>query len=436
MNRKFVYRIFIHSIVTMISNWLNVIIHILIVIVIISSTANSSLSQVKQEPVSGETTRLGSQKLKFVGYLASWNVGSKGMFITNLPGDRLTHINYAFASIAKNGKVMLADPCLDVGECNNVTKVSDKTPEGNFGQLQILKKRYPHLKLLISIGGWDGSKKFSDVALTEASRRVFIDSCISLFIRRWSGLFDGFDLDWEFPVSGGLPSNVSRPEDKHNFTLLLQEFRRQLDVERKGNHEHYLLTAATSAGQEGIANIELDRIAPFLDWFNVMTYDYHSGSQIASLNSPLYAAPGDPTPLLNIDSTIGFYLKAGVEPKKIILGVPFYGRSFGGVPKTNNGLYQIATTKPPKEWTDGELDYKLIIRKRLTTNGFKRYWQSESRVPWLYNEATRIWVTYDDAESIAAKADYVKEHGLEGIMAWELGGDDGTLVNTVYDHLQ
>src|SRR5205807_9161672 len=137
---------------------------------------------------------------------------------------------------------------------------------GNFGELRQLKARYPHLRLAISIGGWGGSAGFSDAALNDASRRKFAGSAIYLFIRRWPGLFDGVDIDWEFPVEGGLKGNAERPEDKQNFTLLLAELRRELDVQSGRDNRHYELTIAASARPSEITTLEVTRIVPLLDF--------------------------------------------------------------------------------------------------------------------------------------------------------------------------
>jgi chitinase len=367
---------------------------------------------------------------RIVGYLASWGVRSKGTRIADLSGDRLTHVIYAFGVIAPDGAMALADPCLDAGECATGTSL---TPGGNFEQLRALKERHPHLRVLVAIGGWTRSGNFSDAALTSESRRRFAESGIALFIRGWPGLFDGFDIDWEFPVFGGLAENAARPADRENFTLLLAELRRQLDAEGARDGRRYLITAATAAGARLVANLELDRITPLLDWFNVMTYDYHSGSSIAHFNAPLHSAANDPTPAYNVDSTVALYLRAGVPTEKIVVGVPFYGRAYAGVHGPNGGLFHAATA-PPREWATG-LDYRQLALRNLPSQGFTRFWHPEARVPWLHNDSLGVFITYDDAESIGLKADYVRARGLGGIMIWEIGGDDGTLLGAIRERL-
>jgi chitinase len=356
--------------------------------------------------------------------------------MADLPGDRLTHVIYAFARIGPDGRLALGDRCLDLGECAGRSGQGGVGPGGNFAQLRILKQRHSRLKLLVAVGGWGGSARFSDVALTSRSRHAFAESVVDVVLRGFPGLFDGIDIDWEYPVGGGLEGNAARPADRRNFTLLLEDLRRYLDAQGALDGRRYLLTAATGAGPSHAANIELDRVAAILDWINLMTYDYHAGSRIAHFNAPLYTAVGDPTPQLNVDATVRRYRDAGVPPRKIVVGVPFYGRSYGQVPSANRGLFQPAGGAPPREWGAGELDHDALMRKRPEANGFRRFWHADARVPWLYKESIGVWITYDDVQSIGQKADYVRQRGLGGVMAWELGGDDdGTLVRTIATRL-
>lgn len=366
--------------------------------------------------------------MRVVGYLASWGVRSKGTRIADLPAADLTHIFYAFARIDSAGRVVLGDPCADVGQCRSAATADSG---GNFDALARLKQRYPHLKLIISVGGWTGSGKFSDAALTDASRRVFAESAIDVFIRQRPRLFDGIDLDWEFPVAGGMAGNVERPEDKRNFTLLLAELRRQLDAQGATDRRRYELAIAASARPREIANLEIARIVPLLDFINVMTYDYHSVARATNFNAPLFAARGDPTPGLNIDVSLRAYLDAGVPADKLLLGIPFYGRGYGGVPNVNNGLFQPATGRPAN-WRDRDGDWNVLSRTRLQDPRYVRHWEPEARVPWLYDSTSGTWVSYDDPQSVREKVAYVRERGLGGVVIWELGGDDGSLMRAIW----
>ncbi len=367
-------------------------------------------------------------QMRVVGYLASWGVRSKGTRIAALPAKDLTHIFYAFAKIEADGRVALGDACVDAGIC----PTSNPTDSGgNFAELRRLKANNPHLKIVISIGGWTGSGRFSDAALTDSTRRLFAESAIDVYIRQTAGLFDGIDLDWEFPVSGGLETNVKRPEDRENFTLLLAELRRQLDAQGTKDNKHYELAIAASANPGAIRNLEIERVAALLDFINVMTYDYHAGSSQTNFNAPLFAAAGDPTPGFNVDVTMRAFLKAGVPARKLLVGIPFYARAYGSVPATNNGLFQPGTGRPA-EWRPGDGDWRILSQTRVNNPHYVRYWESAARVPWLYDKVSGTWVTYDDPQSVGEKASYVRDRSLGGVFIWELGGDDGSLMRAIH----
>jgi chitinase len=377
----------------------------------------------------GRDIRSSAPPMRVVGYLASWGVRTKGASIARLPAKHLTHIFYAFALIDRDGSVVLGDRCVDVGACNR-NSVLPPTPRGNFAELKRLKARYPHLKLTISIGGWGGSARFSDAALTDSGRRKFSRSAVDLFMRRWPGLFDGIDIDWEFPVQGGLKGNIERPVDKQNFTLLLADLRRELDAQGAKDKRHYELTIAASARPSEIANIELDRIVPLLDFINVMTYDYHTGGSIAHFNAPLFAATNDPTPELNVDASMRAFRAGGVPAEKLLVGIPFFARVYGKVPNVNAGLFQ-PSAGPPEDWRESEGDWRRLSRTRLTNTRYTRHWESSAKVPWLYDPASGTWISYDDPDAVRAKVDYAREHGFGGVIIWELGADDGRLMQAI-----
>jgi chitinase len=367
---------------------------------------------------------------RVVGYLASWGVRSKGTRVEALPAERLTHLFYAFGRVTPEGLAALGDPCLDAGECPAGT--APPAPGGNFAALRTLKARHPHLRMLVSFGGWGGSAHFSDAALSDASRRRFAASAIALYIGRWPGLFDGIDLDWEYPVAGGEARNVRRPEDRENYTRLLAELRRGLDSVTARDGRRYELSIAASANPSAVADLEVPRLAELLDFVGVMTYDYHTGGRMAHFNAPLFAAAGDPTPQATTDSSVRAFLAAGLPREKLLTGVPFFGKSYGSVPPANDGLFQPGGAAPP-EWRDA--DYRALVTRRPEAAGFTRHWSAEAQVPWLYDPARGVFITYEDSASIARKGDYVRERRLGGVIIWELGGDDGTLLRALSDRL-
>jgi chitinase len=427
--------------------------------------------------VSQEGTALPATGYKIVGYFVQWGMYERNYRIkqVNTTGSaaRLTHINYAFANISTDSRCFeetragwgdaYADYEVSYSATDSVDGVADERGQpirGHFNQIKKLKAIYPHLKVLLSIGGWSWSGRFSDAALPE-NRVAFVKSCLDLFIQgnlplfafasdgtptgmdntRAIGVFDGIDIDWEYPASPAfegdpsrnLPPNKYRPEDTQNFTALLAEFRRQLDELGEQNRTHYLLTIAAPAGVEKYSKIELDKVHPYLDWINVMTYDMHGPGEPTgptNFQAPLYASPDDPAqPAVSVDGTITAYLAKGVPSEKIVMGIPFYGRGWTGAPNKNNGLYQQAAAPAPGRFEAGIEDYKVLAKL-----GYPSFLDSKTQAMWIYDGKT--WWNYDDPLVIAAKTTYIREKKLGGVMFWSLDGDDGTLIAAIYDGLK
>jgi len=360
-----------------------------------------------------------------MGYYGSWNAYGGGQALSGIDGHNLTHLLYAFSGMSRAGLAELGDPCADLGACGNVL------PGGNFAQLESFKRRYPHVKVLISFGGWTGSEHFSDIAATEEGRRRFVRSAIDLYIAGYPAIFDGIDVDWEYPVRGGLPGNSRRPADRKNFTLLMEEFRRQLDALPQRGDGRYELSIAVSASPDRIGDIEPRRLSGIVDRISVMAYDYHAGSRIAHFNAPLFRASGDPTPNANADASMRAFVAAGVAPSKLVLGVPFYGRTYSEVRNINDGLFQRANPAGAAQWGGERIDYRTLMRNRPLDNGFVSHWSDHARVPFLHNPQTGVWITYDDPQSISMKAAYARQNGYAGVMIWQLGADDGSLLSAV-----
>ncbi len=358
------------------------------------------------------------QPYRVIGYFPSWSIYADPPYlVTDIPADQLTQINYAFAGISDAGEIALLDPWADT----QVPYPGSDQP-GNFHQLQLLKAAHPSLQTLISIGGWSASGKFSDVALTPESREKFARSVVD-FIQRYG--FDGVDIDWEFPTGGGADGNVERPEDVDNFVLLLQALRDQLDA------GHYLLTIAAGSGKSAYQPLDWARIAPLLDWINVMTYDFVGAwSAVTGFNAPLYNSTPNPPEAGSVDQTLSDLLALGIPADKLVMGVPFYGRAFAGAAPENHGLHQPFAGVP--EGTDGAVVYRDLAANQIAT--YPRYWDAAAQVPWLYDPATQTMISYDDPESLALKAQYVRDHDLGGIMIWALNQDtDASALLTAVD---
>lgn len=369
------------------------------------STLSNAISVTTLTPPVTSTSKI------IAGYYASWAAYS-GYTPLNIPASKLTHINYAFAEIGDDLKIALGDPYIDIT---------------NFTKLNELKASYPNLKTLISVGGWTSSDKFSDAALTDSSRTVFADSVIA-FIKQYN--FDGVDIDWEYPVSGGLSTNTYRSQDKTNFTLLLQKLREKLDAQGVVDGKKYLLSFAGGSGNTYIANVELNLISNYVDYAVLMTYDLHGPwDTYTDFNAALYS-PSETSPQykLSVDSCVKAWNSAGFPSSKTVLGVPFYGYIYSGVPNANNGLY--------KTFTSGKsITYDNIVSGYLSNLTYTKYYHSEARVPYLFNGS--VFISYDDSTSIAEKANYVNANNLAGASIWEISQNkDETLINVLYSNIK
>lgn len=353
-----------------------------------------------------DTMNLGN---KIIGYYPAWKSYS-GYTPDKLVASKLTHVNYAFAYIGQDYKIKLGYP--------------DKDPE-NFKKLNELKEINPELKILISVGGWNWSGKFSDTAATEASRAAFAESCVE-FIKKYE--IDGIDLDWEYPVGGGLETNSKRPEDKQNFTLLLKAIREKLDEQGAEDNKHYLLTIAGGASYYYLKNIEPEKIKNYIDFANLMTYDLHGPwDAYSDFNAPLYnKSIASPQYKISVDSSVNAWINAGFPKDKLVVGVPFYGYMYNVKTDAANGLLQ--------KHSDG----KALSYSSIKTNYIKednKFYDSESMVPWLYDGNT--FISYDDEQSIALKTEYIKNEGLGGVMIWELSQDyNNELLKSIYEVLK
>ena len=417
-------------------------------------------------------------------FFTNWSRYARGYLVKQIPADRLNVIDYAFGAPTAAGTCGLSDAWSDyeaptwTGD-TSVDGVADDPGNpnqhlfGNFNQLLKLKAAHPGLQVVMSLGGWTLSKYFSDVAATPASRQAFVASCIDLLLKGnlpsdpatiWppsaggpgsaAGVFDGIDIDWEYP--GLDPGNGAdhTPADRHNATLLLQEFRRQLDAYGATTGRHYLLTVDLPAGNANSSGSwELADVAKTVDWINLLTFDFHgSWDPWTDLNSPLSLdpkAPAVPGAIMSTWSTAGtvdYYLANGVPADKLVVGVPFYGKEYTGVGPANNGLFQPHGAIPSNDSpTYHDLVDTGLADANLTPigptavtrssgigndgkgiNGFTRYYDGAAKAPWLYNPTLNggTFISYVDPHAVADRARLVRQDKLRGLWAWEISNDD------------
>lgn len=346
----------------------------------------------------------GAGDYRIIGYVTG------GERLPPIHARKLDVINYAFAQVNPQHEVYLPDA----------------NAASNLTALVALRRDNPKLKLVLSIGGW-GAGHFSEAAATGSARQRFADSAVALVQRHD---LDGLDIDWEYPAHPG-PGISHSPQDKPNFTRLLQALRARLDTLGAANGgRRYLLTIAAADG-EAARGLEIAGIAKVLDWINLMTYDFYGSltpttGHHAALFRSRSAAPGSRTTAQAVDE----FLAAGVPPRKLHVGLAFYGRTFGDVVVDDHGLHQRFGSD------GGFVSWQDIARDYLGRNGYVRYWDEQAQAAWLWNPQQRRLISYEDPQALRAKARFVRERGLGGVMYWEQRQDpDEQLLDVVRDAL-
>jgi chitinase len=408
------------------------------------------------------------------GFFEEWSIYYANYNLADLESNgsaaKLSHLVYAFGDVSASATepssdtCVIADPYADFEDAGlpPVGGIPDVWPlYGNFAEILKLKQLHPALKTIISLGGASATEAqaFSTAASTQAGRQALAAACINMFIvgnvgSDWNGnitapgLFDGFNIDWEFPTA----------TDKQNFTLLLQEFRRQLNALSTQTGKQYLLTFDGPAGAQNYTNIDLPRAAEQVDFITVDGYNYAgTWESVTNDASPLFDSPRDPNygQQLDINDTVTAYLKAGVPPQKYVMGVPLYGAGWSGVSAANHGLYQNsmgASAVPMADGvgictdlsgntpgcdpllTPGDATYATLVN--LEANGYQSYFDWSRIAVWLYKPSTQTFFTYDDPETAGLKTAYIwlrVPGGLGGAFVWAVKDDDanGTMVKTL-----
>jgi chitinase len=331
----------------------------------------------------------GAPAFKVIGYYAEWTAARYPL--SGIPAGKLTHVNYAFARIGPDHRLTWKP--------------------GPFDEIVALKQTHPHVTFILSVGGWTDSGPFYEMAATEDSRQAFAASCAA-FLKTFPQ-FDGIDLDWEHPVIGGL--QPGQPRDAQNYVRLLTAVRKAIGARA-------LLTIAVSASPRGIEPLPYAEMVPSVDWVSVMTYDFHTGGARTGFNAALYNHD-DPNPKLNLHDAVQALLAKGVPREKLAAGIAFFGRGWRGVESAS-----------PWGQGTGSLSvggYKNIAETLLKNPAFVRHWDDVAKVPWLYNEAAKEWVSYDDPQSVRLKGEYIAAEKLAGAMFWELSQDDGALLDAL-----
>ena len=346
------------------------------------------------------------EDLKIIGYVAGYENYDPAL----VDAKKLTHINYAFANIVD-------------GE----PKFELTTDSVKISKLIALKKSNPKLKILYSIGGWVWSNHFSHTAAYKENRIKFAISSVKLMKKHG---FDGVDLDWEYPGQRG-EDNDFRPSDKNNFNLLLEEIRKELEKVGAIDNKHYLLTIATGADQAYIDNTDLGKAHKYLDFINVMCYDfYHGWFFQTGHHANLYPSKKEKFTGNSGQEAIRRHIKAGVPSNKLIMGIPFYARQWKKVALVNDGLYQTAMT------TGTIAPYWDIVEK-IKSGNYKKGYDDSAKASYLWNAKDSIFISWETPKEIKQKVTYIKKNNLGGAMFWEYSLDkDQELLNTLFQNIK
>lgn len=336
---------------------------------------------------------------------------------------RYTILNYSFFQTDTLGNLEGTDPWADTLLLRGRINWSKPQP-AYYPNTSLVD--FAHLwgvKVMVSIGGWTLSDNFPAVADDPARRAHFAHECVRL-IKDYQ--FDGIDIDWEYPC---YEEHSGRPEvDKKNFTLLMRAIRDSIDALGKTMDRHFLLTAAFGANKSQMDCIEYREVAEFMDYLNMMTYDFNgSWTSISNHNSPLYSpAEGRDNPEIyegSLDNALKLLTEQGVKPSKINMGVAFYGRTLKGFNGEDPALFaahegRIDTERYPLH--EGMPLYYRIVDE---IDAYERGWDEVAKVPYLTNKKDSSFVTYDDEESIRLKAEYVMDKKCAGVIIWDATGD-------------
>ncbi|MEZ4614414.1 MAG: glycoside hydrolase family 18 protein [Caldilineaceae bacterium] len=379
--------------------------------------------------------------MRLIGYYESRSIyATPEYLITDIPADKLTHLIYTPLNVSRDGECELGNVWADR---DIPYETPDQIVEGNLNRLNLLKQQNPGLKILLSVGVSESANNFSDAVLTSESRQRFAVSCIQ-FMKQYG--FDGLEIDWRYPVSGEPGKEPGRSEDKENYTLLLAELRKQLDTQSTGTGSRFLLTITAPGLSDWSIHYDLLQMIQYIDWITILAYDFQGFTSTTGFAAPIKLPSNDTDPenvRRNIETAVKIYLDADIVPDKLVLSVPFFGYGWTGVSDTGDGLYKTGEGKDPGTWNnDGRINYSDLKTRFLPT--YVRYWSDEALVPWLYNPTTGIWVSYDDADSLAHKVRYAQDHQLGGVAVWSLGRDEikvnpltddkeATLFTAVYD---
>ncbi|MFF5857153.1 glycosyl hydrolase family 18 protein [Streptomyces sp. NPDC012751] len=374
------------------------------------------------QPPTGDKVKL--------GYFTEWGIYGRNYNVKNLvtsgSAAKITHINYAFGNVT-GGKCAIGDSYADYDKAftadQSVSGVADNWDQplrGNFNQLRQLKAKYPNIKVLWSFGGWTWSGGFADAAKNPAA---FAQSCYDLVEDpRWADVFDGIDIDWEYPNACGLTCDTSGAAAYKNLMAALRA---------KFGSDNLVTAATTADGSAGgkIEAADYAGAAQYVDWYNVMTYDFFGAWDAkgpTAPHSPLTSYSGIPKEGFTTADALAKFKAIGVPAKKLLIGIGFYGRGWTGV--TQDAPGGTATGPAAGTYEQGIEDYK-VLKTSCPANG--------TVAGTAYAHCGSNWWSYDTPATIKSKMAWANSQGLGGAFFWEFSGDtgNGELVSAISDNL-
>ncbi|WP_328628644.1 glycoside hydrolase family 18 protein [Streptomyces sp. NBC_00353] len=387
------------------------------------ASAGAATAAERASTTAAATAAAGS---KVVGYFTDWGVYQRNYHVKNIEtsgsADKLTHINYAFGNVT-GGKCAVGDSYADYEKAytadqsvDGVADTWDQPLRGSFNQLRKLKKLHPNLKVIWSFGGWTWSGGFGEAAKNPAA---FAQSCYDLVEDpRWADVFDGIDIDWEYPNACGLTCDTSGRDAYGNVLAALRA---------KFGTGNLVTSAITADGSDGgkLDAVDYGGAAQYVDWYNPMTYDFFGAWDAqgpTAPHSPLTSYTGIPKEGYTSDAAVTKLKALGVPASKLLLGIGFYGRGWTGV--TQDAPGGAATGPATGTYEAGIEDYK-VLKAGCPATG--------TVAGTAYAHCGTNWWSYDTPATIATKMDYKNQQGLGGTFFWELSGDtaNGELIKAI-----
>lgn len=404
------------------------------------------------------TAEAATTSKRVIAYFPNWgtyNAAHKNMTVGMIPWNYVSVVNHAFFEVGSDFKLASTDTYADFDKIFDHSEGWEPgNLRGHFGEYKYYKQQYPGVKVMVSVGGWTRGQNFHAMALTAANRAIFVQSVVD-FLNQYP-FIDGIDIDWEYPgvdraadpndeYDKGCPGG---PEDKENYTALLREIRQGLD---NNGLSSKILSIATAAGYDKLELQEPDIFAQYVDWINVMTFDFHGAWETTTNHAtPLYVNPDDPSATSPVDIKNKYNVDYAmrnlrdnyhIPADKLNAATPFYSRGWKGVSGGTDGMFANATGATVGSWDNpnspgGQFPYSEL-KAMENAGGYVKYRDTYARTPWLYNASTGVTLTYEDEQSLSEKCDYINSNGFGGLMIWEISGDDSnfTLTKLAYNKL-